>query len=55
MLPASRDHTRVSTAANRIAEITPDGVIKQLMGFEEYLEAPLPLRFLQYQYQGAAE
>ena len=29
----------VSTAANRIVEITPDGVIDRIMGLEEYLEA----------------
>jgi hypothetical protein len=28
-----------STVANRIVEITPDGMIDRVMGFEEYLEA----------------
>jgi ATPase subunit of ABC transporter with duplicated ATPase domains len=39
LLLASRDHEPVSTVANRIVEITPDGVIDRVMGFEEYLEA----------------
>ena len=39
LLLASRDHELVSTVANRIVEITPDGVIDRVMGFEEYLEA----------------
>ncbi len=39
LLLASRDHELISTVANRIVEITPDGVIDRVMGFEEYLEA----------------
>jgi hypothetical protein len=29
----------ISTVANRIVEISPDGVIDRVTGFEEYLEA----------------
>lgn len=39
VLLASRGHELVSTAANRIVGITPDGVIDRVMGFDEYLEA----------------
>jgi len=39
LLLASRDHELVSTVANRIVEITPDGVMDWVMGFEECLEA----------------
>jgi ATPase subunit of ABC transporter with duplicated ATPase domains len=38
LLFASRDHELVSTLANRIVEITPDGVIDRRVGFDEYLE-----------------
>ncbi len=38
ILFASRDHQLVSTVANRIVEITPDGIIDWMMGFDEYLE-----------------
>ncbi len=39
LLLASRDHELVSTVANRSVEITSDGVVDRMMGFEEYLEA----------------
>ena len=32
-------NTDIPAVANRIVEITPDGVIDRVMGFEEYLEA----------------
>jgi len=38
MLFASHDHEFISTLANRIVEITPDGFIDRRMGFDEYLE-----------------
>jgi ATPase subunit of ABC transporter with duplicated ATPase domains len=38
LLFASRDHEFVSTLANRIVEITPEGVIDRRVGFDEYLE-----------------
>ena len=38
LLFASHDHEFVSTLANRIVEITPDGVIDRRVGFDEYLE-----------------
>ena len=38
LLFASRDHELVSTLANRIIEITPDGVIDRRVSFDEYLE-----------------
>ncbi len=34
---ASHDHQFVSTVANRIVEITPDGIIDVMMDFDEYL------------------
>jgi len=37
VLFCSHDHELVSTVANRIVEITPDGVIDRVMGFDEYL------------------
>ena len=38
LLFASHDHEFISTLANRIVEITPDGVIDRRLGFDEYLE-----------------
>ena len=37
VLFASHDHQFVSTIANRIVEITPDGIIDVMMDFDEYL------------------
>ncbi len=45
VLFASHDHQFVSTVANRIVEITPDGIIDVMMDFDEYLamkESNLP-------------
>jgi ATPase subunit of ABC transporter with duplicated ATPase domains len=38
LLFASHDHQLVSTVANRIVEITPNGIIDRMMGYDEYLE-----------------
>ncbi|MDH3346607.1 MAG: ATP-binding cassette domain-containing protein [Desulfobulbaceae bacterium] len=35
---ASHDHQFVSTVANRIVEITPDGIVDLTIGFDDYLE-----------------
>lgn len=37
MIFTSHDHQLVQTVANRIIEITPNGIIDRLMSFEEYL------------------
>ena len=37
VLFASHDHQIVSTVANRIVEITTDGIIDVMMNFDEYL------------------
>lgn len=37
ILFSSHDHEFVNTVANRVIEITPDGVIDRLMSFEEYI------------------
>lgn len=39
ILFASHDHQFVSTVANRIVEITADGIIDVMMSFDEYLAA----------------
>jgi len=39
ILFTSHDHEFVNTVANRVIEITPDGVIDQLMTFDEYIES----------------
>ncbi len=39
VLFSSHDYEFVSTIANRIVEITPQGIIDRIMGFEEYLES----------------
>ncbi|GLI39972.1 ATP-binding cassette domain-containing protein [Geobacter hydrogenophilus] len=38
VLFASHDHEFVSTAANRIVELTPGGVIDRVMNFDDFLE-----------------
>ena len=38
LLFVSHDHQFVQTVANRIIEITPDGLIDKLMTYDEYLE-----------------
>ena len=39
LLFASHDHQFVQTIANRIIEITDDGIIDRMTTFDEYLEA----------------
>lgn len=41
LLFASHDHEFVQTIANRIIEITPDGIIDRKMSYDEYLELNL--------------
>ena len=36
----SHDHTFTHTVANRIIEITPNGVIDKLMTYDEYVKDP---------------
>jgi ATPase subunit of ABC transporter with duplicated ATPase domains len=36
----SSDHQFVQTIANRIIEITPNGIIDKLMSYDEYLTDP---------------
>jgi len=38
MLLISHDHQLLQTVANRIIEITPEGIIDKLMSYDEYLE-----------------
>jgi ATPase subunit of ABC transporter with duplicated ATPase domains len=38
VLLASHDHTFLQTVANRVIELTPNGVVDKLMSFDEYLE-----------------
>jgi ATPase subunit of ABC transporter with duplicated ATPase domains len=39
ILFTSHDHQFVQTVANRIVEITPNGVIDRMMTYDEYLES----------------
>lgn len=38
VLFATHDHQFMQTVANRIIELTPHGIIDQLMSFDEYLQ-----------------
>jgi len=38
VLLSSHDHTFMQTVANRVIELTPNGIIDRLMTFDEYLE-----------------
>lgn len=40
ILFASHDHEFIQTVANRIIELTPNGVIDKLMEYDEYIESP---------------
>ncbi|HAH60678.1 MAG TPA: ABC transporter ATP-binding protein, partial [Treponema sp.] len=33
----SHDHEFISSIANRIVEITPNGIIDRMMGFDDYI------------------
>ena len=35
----SHDHEFISSIANRIVEITPNGIIDKMMSFDEYIES----------------
>jgi ATPase subunit of ABC transporter with duplicated ATPase domains len=37
VLMSSHDHTFMETVANRVIELTPNGIIDKLMTFDEYL------------------
>ena len=39
MIFTSHDHEIMQTAGNRIVEITPNGIIDQLMTFDEYIKS----------------
>lgn len=52
VLFASHDHEFVSTVANRIVEITPNGSIDRTMGFDEYLEDAEVTRMRDEMYRG---
>ena len=55
VLFASHDHEFISTIANRIIEITPNGTIDRVMGFDEYLEDADIAAERERLYQGHAE
>lgn len=40
ILFTSHDHQFIQTIANRIIEITPNGIIDKVMTYDEYLENP---------------
>lgn len=40
VLFASHDHEFIQTVANRIIELTPNGIIDKLMEYDEYIESP---------------
>ena len=39
ILFTSHDHQFIQTIANRIIEITPDGIVDKRMSYDEYLES----------------
>jgi ATPase subunit of ABC transporter with duplicated ATPase domains len=47
---SSHDHQFVSTVANRIIEITPDGIIDEMMGYDQYLEMKEGRRLAEHEY-----
>ncbi len=47
----SRDHQFMQTIANRIIEITPNGVIDKKMSFDEYMENPAVKKLREEMYE----
>jgi len=52
ILFASHDHQFVSTVANRIVELTPEGAIDRRMGFDDYLACPVVAKERESRYCG---
>lgn len=52
ILFASHDYQFVDTIANRVIEITPNGVIDRMMRFEEYVSDPVVQQLRDEMYQG---
>ncbi len=52
ILFASHDHQFVSTVANRIVELTPEGSIDRLMSFDDYLASAVVAKEREVHYCG---
>lgn len=52
ILFSSHDHEFISTIANRIVELTPEGSIDRLMNFDEYLNDELVIEEREQHYKG---
>jgi ATPase subunit of ABC transporter with duplicated ATPase domains len=50
----SHDHQFLQTIANRIIEITPNGVIDKKMAFDEYLESPVVNKLREEMYKNTS-
>ena len=54
VLFASHDHQFVSTVANRIVELTPDGAIDRIMNYDDYLASPVVAKEREANYCGGS-
>ena len=54
VLLTSHDHTFIQTVANRIIELTPNGIIDRLMTFDEYLSDDRVKKLREEMYEGKA-
>ena len=54
VLFASHDHQFVSTVANRIVELTPDGAIDRVMNYDDYLASPVVAKEREAHYCGGS-
>ena len=45
ILFASHDHEFINTVANRVIELTPNGIIDKLMNYEDYIHDDFPMSF----------
>lgn len=52
VLFTSRDHELTQTAANRVIELTPNGVIDKLMSYDEYINSEAVKAQREEMYQG---
>ena len=53
ILFTSHDHEFISTIANRIVEITPNGVIDRMMPFDDYMNDPQVRELREQAYKGS--
>ena len=52
---SSHDHEFIQSIANRIVEITPNGVIDRMMSFDDYIADPQIAEMRKKMYEGTGK